>query len=125
MKSIQKAIWSTIENDDESLFIFLRKDMLDLIKAFKIAYSALIVKRKARSFSSAVKIHSELIKLRMEIIEMEEWHIKEILQTATQLGSISSERQSAFKNIKMYKKFNANILKEIKLKIKEVNRLSF
>ena len=128
MKNIQKAIWETIENDDDSLFVFLKNDMFDLIKSFKNAYSALVIKGKARSVSSAIKIHSELMKLRKEIIDMEEWRVKEILQTATQPGSNTQERKSAFKNIKMYKSFNANIaniLKEIKLKVKEINRLSF
>ena len=125
MKNIQEAIWQAIENDDDSLFIFLKNDMFDLIKSFKNAYSALVIKGKARSVSSAIKIHSELMKLRKEIIDMEEWQVKEILQTATQPGSNADERKSAFKNIKMYQSFNANILKEIKLKVKEINRLSF
>ena len=65
------------------------------------------------------------MELRKEIIDMEEWRIREILSATIKPVYVSTERKLAWKIIKMYRKFNADLLKEIKLKIKEINRLSF
>ena len=59
MKNVQDAIFETIKNHDESLFLFLRKEMCEFVKEFKRAHSALLIKGKSRSFSSAVRTHAE------------------------------------------------------------------
>lgn len=125
MKNIQEAIFETLKNHDERLFIFLRKEMYQFVKEFKYAHTSLLLNGKARSFSSATKSHAELIRLRKEIIDMEEWRISEILSATKQPVYILNEVQLTRRIIKMYRKFNAELLKNIKLKIKEINRLSF
>ena len=49
---------------------------------------------------------------------MEEWRISEILSATKQPVYILNEVQLTRRIIKMYRKFNAELLKNIKLKIK-------